>query len=234
MGESGDDELVPDKITTTPRLIVCQSATRNRVVIYAATAQGAARIYRPPDGAKVAHVSALNRYVLITAIAPGTTQLAVYDIDQDKWAVQDFRWESKGREIRQAKGDFPLTPGGELRPILAPVFYGLPTQLAVLDFEHFRWSAQDLVEPFDEKSAYPYSNANLAVYVLGRYIYAYSNLARRWDVLTLSRPLIRGARTPQASGLDVDDHSVAVSQDGQLHIFPARTGRWQTITDTKD
>jgi hypothetical protein len=64
-------------------------------------------------------------------------------------------------------------------------------------------------------------------------VYAYSAEAGQWDTLSVDKPLVQGTRTLQASGLNLGQNSVAVSQSGRLHVVLAKTGRWQTI-DPKD
>jgi hypothetical protein len=218
------DVAFPDFITSSPGVIVSQSARRDRVVILA-TGTGTARSYRPPQGSKVMIATVWKQYVLIASNGPTVAHLAAYDLNLDRWTTANFRGSSQ---------DFPITivppePGSTL---VAPHFQGSPlTQVAVFDSPHFRWSVQDLVEPSDMKSVRPHLKGNVALYVLGREICAYSTQAGRWDVLTLDKPFIRGSMTRQQPL--VDDDSAAVSQGGRLHVFTAKTGRWQTI-DPKD
>ncbi len=203
-------------------MIVSRAANNDRVVVYRPF-DGSASSYRPPHGVKVRSTSVWGRYVSVVAIGPGTAQLAVYDIGFKRWAIQDLHGEMNDANIDASLNDGAL-------PVLAPRFLrtGL-AQLAVFDFNHFRWAVQDLVEPWNGRNLSPFKNGKLAVYALGRHVYAYSAEAQRWDTLTLEKPLLSGTRAPHASGLSVKENSIAVSQDGRLHVFTAKTGRWQTI-----
>ena len=96
----------------------------------------------------------------------------------------------------------------------------------------FRWSVQDLEEPSENEDVGPYIDQNVALYVLGRHLYAYSALAGRWDTLSLEERLVpRPGYGPEAQAYfpSVKHDSIAVSQHGRLHIFTAKAGRWQTI-----
>jgi RNA polymerase sigma factor (sigma-70 family) len=225
-GVEANDVSSPDFITSSPGVIVSQSARNDRVVILA-TSTGTARSYRPPQGMKALNVTIWQPYVLIASNGPATAQLAAYDLKHDKWTTADLGGRSQ--DLIALISIIPPQPGNTL---VAPSFQGSSlTQLAVFDSTHFRWSVQDLVEPSDKKSAQPYFKGNVAIYVLGRKIYAYSTQAGRWDVLTLEKPFGNGMMAGQQPLVDHD--SAAVSQDGRLHVFTAKLGRWQTI-DPKD
>ena len=206
-------------------MIVSQSANRDRVVVYRPF-DGSASSYRPLHDAKVRSTSVWGRYVSVVAVGPGTAQFAVYDIGFKKWAIQELLGEMNAGNV-----DASL-PNGDI-PILAPRFDAADlTQLAVFDFKRFRWAVQDLVEPWHAENVRPFTNRNQAVYVLGRHVYAYTAEAGRWDRLSLEKPLLAKWAAnvippPHASGLSVNENSVAVSQGGLLHIFAAKTGRWQ-------
>ncbi|MGP0067374.1 MAG: RNA polymerase sigma factor [Isosphaeraceae bacterium] len=225
-GVPGEKEPPPDAITMTKEVIVSRSAAHDRVLIYV-NKTGASSSYRPPAGAKVSSTSVLGNYVSIFAVGPGKAQLAVYDFGFDNWSVQDLRTGSN-------VGDISFYLSDTVPPVLAPRFLDSDlVQLAVFDFKHSRWAVQDLVEPWHKKNVSPIASGNQVVYVLGRHVYAYSAEAGRWDTLTLEKPLLTAARNLRDSGMNFNESSVAVSQDGRLHVFTAKTGRWQTI-DPKD
>ena len=93
---------------------------------------------------------------------------------QDKWAIQDLQRGAKAGDIVASFDEGAL-------PILAPRFTGPElTQLAVFDFKHFRWAVQDLIEPWNAERDWPWKKGNLAVYLFGRHVYAYSAEAGRW------------------------------------------------------
>jgi Sigma-70, region 4 len=222
-GEAGDDAPVPDSIEASPRMIVAKSATNDRVVVYAIET-GTVRTYRPPTGATVRSASVWQNYVQVIAEGPKASQVGIYDPDRDRWATQDLRGGPRSVFLRPPSGQGVANLMGA-RSL---------TQVAIFDFHHFRWSVQDLLEP-SEGEFVTEVKRNVASYVQGRHIYAYSAEAGRWDTLILEKRLyprvITQLRGP--SPMKVSDDSIAVSQDGRLHVFTAKTGRWHTI-DPKD
>ena len=80
----------------------------------------------------------------------------------------------------------------------------------------------------------PVVGEKVAVYIIGQYLYAYSSEVGRWDVLKLERPVIPLQLASRwHTPLTIENNVAAVSQGGHLHVFPAKTGRWQTI-ESKD
>ena len=199
---------LPDFITTYPRGSLSKSAKGDRVLIYA-TKTGTVRSYRSPRGAEIPQATVWQRYILIMSNGPGTTQLAAYDLDHDRWAIHDLPRGIEGIFNTFTREDQPIV-------LMAPSFQGSPlTQLAIFDLKHFRWSVQDLIEPLNERLM-PYANpiayGNVAIYVLagtstvtvpkqGPGMYSPGNAV-------LPRGI--GGQGPQ-----VTNDSAAVSQDGR-------------------
>jgi hypothetical protein len=225
---SSDDAGTSDQVSISPKLVVSKSGANDRVVIFAA-ASGRSRSYRPPQGmmAKVAAGVDWNR-VTITAIGPRAAQLAIYDAENDRWAIQDLRGETAGTKA------IWFNPQRSLQ--LIPYTFEGPrlTQIVVFDVGRFKWSVQELDEPWEEGSAAAFIRESVAVYVLGRHLYAYSSEAGRWDTLTMEQPVAPPrnefpAELSVGSALTIDNDVAAVSQRGRLHVFTAKTGRWQTV-----
>ena len=66
----------------------------------------------------------------------------------------------------------------------------------------------------------------LAVYAVGRHVYAFSAAAKRWGVLELAE----GSRPNPILGLG--NAYIKVEDGSHLHIFSLKTGRWSSL-DTK-
>ncbi len=87
----------------------------------------------------------------------------------------------------------------EVTPVLGPDLVALAlegpriTRIAVADLAGGAWHPQELREPV-EGPVRPVVAAGLAVYNLGRYVYAYSAVAHHWDVADLPEDLRRGGR----------------------------------------
>jgi hypothetical protein len=93
------------------------------------------------------------------------------------------------------------------------------TRLAAFSGDDGRWYTQDLREPTDR--ATPVVGQSLVGYGVGRRIYAFSAIARRWDVLELP-----GGAKPRFS---VGPQWITHAADGHLHVFGVKTGTWVDI-----
>lgn len=233
----GDDVSALDRITTSRRYIVTQSATNDRVVIFAMDS-GRSRTYRPPQGTVNVTTDADGIQVTIVAVGPRTAQFTVYDADRDRWAIQDMPGSTGA--------DDQLWLGPQTQ-YLYPCSFNRPrlTQIALFDIGRFQWSVKDLVEPWEERIALePVIGEKVAVYVIGPYLYAYSSAVGRWDVLKLEKRVPpRGSATLEQrpgfgdrrlaimrfEGVTIQNDVAAISQGGHLHVFPAKTGRWQVV-----
>ncbi|MGC8643172.1 MAG: hypothetical protein ACP5XB_25205 [Isosphaeraceae bacterium] len=94
------------------------------------------------------------------------------------------------------------------------------TRLAAATKATGDWIPVDLREPV-EGQAMPIVGNGVVVYGLGRYVYAFSSQAKRWDVLDLPQ----GASAMPSVG----NQTARVEHDGQIHEFNAATGKWNHI-----
>ena len=92
-------------------------------------------------------------------------------------------------------------------------------QVVVFDAASAEWLPQDLREPVTGR-VLPMINQDLAVYSTGRFVYAFSALAKRWDVL-------EPAEGPRSVQFYSTHFQVMVGS--RLHIFSAWTGRWSHL-----
>jgi hypothetical protein len=118
--------------------------------------------------------------------------------------------------------DAPL----EVTPILGPNLVALAlqgptiTRVAVADLASGTWHSQDLREPVRGRVK-PVVAPGLAVYDMGRFVYAYGAEAQRWDVAELPEGL-QAATHVGPNGATIEDH-------GQIYTFIPRSGRWEHI-----
>ncbi len=96
------------------------------------------------------------------------------------------------------------------------------TRIAAFSALDGTWYPQDLREPVDQ--AVPIVGTSLAAYGIGRRIYAFSPVAKRWDVLELPE----GAVAKPAVGND----AITCEHNGHLYVFSVKTGKWEDI-DTR-
>ncbi len=88
-------------------------------------------------------------------------------------------------------------------------------RIAVFNYGDSSWHTKELREPVE--LAHPVLSNQVVAYSLGRYVYAFSTVANRWDVLELP-----GAK-PQAV---VDPSTASVEHGGHIYDFDAKHGKW--------
>jgi hypothetical protein len=96
------------------------------------------------------------------------------------------------------------------------------TRIAAFSVLDGTWYAQELREPVD--TAIPIVSQSMAAYGIGRRIYAFSPVAKRWDILELSE----GAVASPMIGND----AIICEHNGHLYVFSVKTGKWEDI-DTR-
>ena len=89
-------------------------------------------------------------------------------------------------------------------------------RIAVFSYPDSSWHTYELREPVE--SAVPVLGHQIVTYSLGRYVYAFSTVANRWDVLELPD----GAK-PQAV---VGPLTASVEHGGHIYDFDGKTGKW--------
>ncbi|WP_074305351.1 RNA polymerase sigma factor [Singulisphaera sp. GP187] len=131
----------------------------------------------------------------------------------------------KAKSLRLTKArDTKLTVKPILSPELATLFLKGPkiARIAAFSVLDGTWYPQDLREPVD--LAVPTVGLTMAAYGIGRRIYAFSPVAKRWDVLELPE----GAVAKPAIGND----AITCLHNGHLYVFSVKTGKWEDI-DTR-
>jgi hypothetical protein len=96
------------------------------------------------------------------------------------------------------------------------------TRIAAFSVLDGTWYAQDLREPADK--AVPVISQSMAAYGVGRRIYAFSSVAKRWGVLELPE----GTVAVPLIGND----AITCEHNGHLYVFSVKTGKWEDI-DTR-
>jgi RNA polymerase sigma factor (sigma-70 family) len=107
---------------------------------------------------------------------------------------------------------------------LAAVYLKGPkiTRIAAFSVLDGTWYAQELREPVE--TAVPIVSQSMAAYGIGRRIYAFSPVAKRWDILELPE----GVVASPAIGND----AITCDHSGHLYVFSVKTGKWEDI-DTR-
>ncbi len=219
-----DKGPLTDRIIPSETAIVSIAGSKDLVIIYG-TLSHRSRTYRLPHHMKDVEVSFHGDDVIIVANGPHGAHLAAYNLKTDRWALQDLRGGTQGHA---AVAGSRSNAKEHVLPCLL-VGSGF-TQVAVFDFGRGSWSIQNLLEP-SENWVRPIKQGRLAMYVLGRQVYAYRADTGTWDTLTLEEKLLPET-TVRQNGLPLlsdRQDMFAVSQHGRLHVFTANAGRWETV-----
>jgi hypothetical protein len=110
-------------------------------------------------------------------------------------------------------------------PIYAPDLMALSlqgpkiTRIAVAD-NATGWHVQELRQPA-EGGVMPLVSQGVAVYTVGRYAYAYSAAAHRWDVAELPEDL---PTTPV-----IGPNTATIEGVGHIYTFTGKTGKWEHV-----
>ncbi|WZO97617.1 RNA polymerase sigma factor [Isosphaeraceae bacterium EP7] len=94
------------------------------------------------------------------------------------------------------------------------------TQVAAFSGQSGKWIPQDLREPATKVTPIVVGGLN-AVYIVGRFVYAFGVEASAWGVLELEE----GAKPGPMIGRD----SVTLEHGGKLHIFSGKLAKWSSI-----
>jgi hypothetical protein len=148
----------------------------------------------------------------IIVISQVGDRVTLYNLDTKK---------SRSLELSGSK-DAPL----QVTPIVGENLVALMlkgpkvTRIAIADTATGTWHSQDLRKPIDGE-AMPIVAAGVAVYTIGRNIYAYGAESQRWDVVELPE----GVR----AGPVVGPGSVTLEDHGHIYSFTGNTGKWSHI-----
>jgi hypothetical protein len=148
----------------------------------------------------------------LIVITPEGSRATIYDLESKK---------SQSLELSGTK-DAPL----QVTPLFGQdiVAFSLRgpkiTRIAVADSANGTWYSQDLRKPFGGR-AVPIVAPGLAVYRLGRDVYAYSAAAHRWDIVELPEGIPVGP-VVGINGATIESH-------GHIYTFVPKTGKWEHI-----
>jgi hypothetical protein len=151
-----------------------------------------------------------------------TSQLIVVSSPEGDTVTAYSTETGKAKPLRLAKArDTKLKVVPIVSQGLAALYLKGPkiTRIAAFSVLDGTWYPQDLREPVDQ--AGPIVGPSMAAYGIGRRIYAFSPVAKRWDVLELPE----GAVGKPAIGND----AITCEHNGHLYVFSVKTGKWEDI-----
>jgi hypothetical protein len=167
---------------------------------------------RPISGEDTSAPRYIRQGSSIIVISPVGDRVTLYNFETKK---------SETLELSASK-DAPLG----VTPILAQDLVALLlrgakiTRIAVADTQSGTWHPQELHSPIDGQ-AVPIVAPGVVVYKLGRNVYAYGALARRWDVALVPEGF--QAMPSVGSG------TVTIEGHGHIYTFVGKTGKWDHI-----
>ena len=155
-------------------------------------------------------------------------RVGLYDRRTGRWIEHDLDLGEPATEVMPLMGPSPMMgPSGLVGfTVKAPETRGL----LVFDGSEGAWVEQALREPA-KGAVGPLMTGSIAQYQIGRFLYLYSQPAKKWSVLELKR----GAPAPGVLGGNsrLADGRIMVPDGDLIHIYDPRTGEWAHI-DTKD
>jgi hypothetical protein len=167
---------------------------------------------RPASGEESSPPRYFRQGSFVIVISPVGGRVTLYNLDTKK---------SESLELSGSK-EGPL----EVVPIVAGDLVALMvkgpnvTRIAVADPAGGTWHAQALRKPIDGQ-AVPIVAPGVAVYALGRDVYAYSAEAKRWDVAELPDGV-------QAAPV-VGPGTATIEGHGHIYTFSGKTGKWDHV-----
>jgi hypothetical protein len=163
-----------------------------------------------PEADRSPTSSRLGDMLLIST--PGSSRVAMYDLKTRKTQAIELG------DPKDPPVQVTFLTGAD--PVALLLNGPKITKIAVADVASGTWHVQDLRQPFRGQAA-PIAGPGLAVYILGRYAYAYSVRIRHWEVIEVPEGL-RAEGMPGFQG-------VTIQGRGHIYSFSAETGKWDHL-----
>ena len=209
-----------------PPLFAVVSAGLDRVTIIDSATKDRATFRMPRGATEIIPIVGAGCVSLLIKGPAKVTRTAFYDIQDRRWYEYDL--ENPATEIHPLMGPTDVGPTGLW--IKGPTI----TRLVVFDRRDKKWTTQDLREPAKGEVA-PLVMSTTVTYRVGRFLYIYSAIAKKWSVLELKRA--DSGMQGFGGGLfspTVDGNGRMMIPEGDLiHLYDAKTGEWTQI-DAKD
>ncbi len=207
-----------------PALFAVISAGRDRVtMIESATKERA--IFKLPTAATEI-VPIVGDVISLEIKGPQVTRTGFYERGDKRWYEYDLK--EPATEVHMMLGAMRGPGGGVKGPIGLSIQGPTITQLAAFDSADKRWTTFDLREPA-KGGVRPSVTLNTVSYRVGRFLYRYSAIAKKWSVLELKRESSAPNQDEQAFG----NGKMIIPEGDVIHVYDPKTGEWTDI-DTKD
>ena len=212
-----------------PPVFAVISGERDRVTMIDPATQARSSFRLPKGATEITPVAGWLDSLVIKG--PEVTRTALYDRRAGRWYEHDLK--EPATEVNAWSGQSMKASGNE--PYALQIKAPEVTQLAVFDQGEKKWVTQNLREPARGGVA-PTVSPTTAAYRVGRFVYIYSVLAKKWSILESKGEAVADPRSGGVPpGLpSVDGSGKMILPEGELiHIYDAKTGEW-THLDTKD
>jgi len=171
----------------------------------------------------------LRTELLTASLSPGRDQILVHSLETGTWSRYRAPQGTKINPIATGTGGITSSgvfggagaPGDRIDLMALDVTGERIGQVAAIGSKSKTWRTQDLVEPATTR-IWPVVSGTIAVYSVGRHVYAYSSVADRWDVLALK------AAPEKTAQPTITLRSALVEEGDSIHIFNAGTGKWES------
>ncbi len=177
----------------------------------------------------------LRTELLTASLSPGRDQVWVHSLETGTWSRYRAPQGTKINPIATGTGGITSSggfggagaPGERIDLMALDVTGDRIGQVAAIGSRSKTWRTQDLVEPATTR-IWPLVSGTIAVYSVGRHVYAYSSVADRWDVLALK------AAPEKTAQPTITLRSAIVEEGDSIHIFNAGTGKWESADVGQD
>jgi hypothetical protein len=218
-------------LSGNPMLFAVISAERDRVTMINATTQQRETLRLPQAMTEIIPIDS-GRLIGLLMKGPQVTRVGFYDRQAAKWFEHDLK--EAATEVQPLINNGPSV--GKSQTLIGLQLKGPEfTRLDVFDGRQNLWTTQDLREPAKGEVA-PIVSMNTISYRLGRFLYSYSGIAKKWAVLELKREdaVLQGLDVGGGGLLSLDPTGKLIVPEGDMiHIYDPSTGDWTHI-DTKD
>jgi RNA polymerase sigma factor (sigma-70 family) len=183
----------------------------------------------PAPGGSTAKYFTLGQGILIVVASQNGDRVAAYNTVTRNRSFLRLRPAGDGEVWVHPVSGGELTALASNRSQLdrkAPVTTRIAALCHMDTREPERWYPLELREPVE--TAQPVVMNGIAVYVLGRYVYAFSASRRSWDVLELpARP--QGEAGGMAPTLNAGAEPLSIRDGNHLYLYSKLSGKWRDV-----
>ena len=201
-------------------LVIGFDRDRGRVRIVDLVKQSS-RSYQASGSTKVVPVLGIGDTVLSLLLeGPEITEVAVYKASRGRWDIQKLSIPIRGKVA-------PMFGFNNTSAVALMIEAPEITEIAAYSYAKERWAIQKLRESIDG-TVLPQVFEGMAIYSMGRLVYAFSDITGTWDVLEMRDK--SPAAIHQTNAHDRVSPRYTLLQGDFLHSFDLNSGKWSTTS----